>query len=239
VSKNVFEKWQGVFENRKTEKKQAEVQVDESSQLGPVSRRKMLQYLGIQAVIGASVVKGAVAAPKNFNPKHYNRGITPDQLPNTRAWLVTNPNACVGCRTCEIVCSLSHEGVCQPSLSRITTTYDPTGTLAKFAAMADVCRQCNMADCYLACAYDALVLDKETGARIIDPTNRRAVRLFLTMKGDNAIPILHRINHEWETITSSSLTKEEMAQLHNLIRRMAENSFLILQKDGDTGDAGE
>jgi Fe-S-cluster-containing hydrogenase component 2 len=170
VSKNVFEKWQGVFENRKTEKKQAEVPVDESSQLGPVSRRKMLQYLGIQAVIGASVVKGAVAAPKNFNPKHYNREITPDQLPNTRAWLVTNPNACVGCRTCEIVCSLSHEGICQPSLSRITTTFDPTGTLAKFAAMADVCRQCNMADCYLACAYDALVLDKETGARIIDPT---------------------------------------------------------------------
>jgi formate C-acetyltransferase len=40
VSKNVFEKWQGVFENRKTEKKQAEVQVDESSQLGLVSRRK-------------------------------------------------------------------------------------------------------------------------------------------------------------------------------------------------------
>ena len=34
--------------------------------------------------------------------------------------------------------------------------------------MADVCRQCNMADCYLACAYDALTLDKATGARIID-----------------------------------------------------------------------
>jgi len=169
VSKNVFEKWQGVFENRKTEKKQAEVQVDESSQLGPVSRRKMLQYLGIQAVIGASVVKGAVAAPKNFNPKHYNREITPDQLPNSQAWLATNPTLCVGCRTCEIVCSLSHDGQCQPSLSRITVQYDPTKTLAKFAAMADVCRQCNMADCYLACAYDALTLDKATGARIIDP----------------------------------------------------------------------
>ena len=98
MSNNVFEKRQGVFGNGKTENRQAEVPVDESSQLGPLSRRKMLQYLGIQAVIGASVVKGAVAAPKNFNPKHYNREITPDQLPNTRAWLVTNPNACVGCR---------------------------------------------------------------------------------------------------------------------------------------------
>jgi len=169
VSKKVREHWQNLLGSQKTESPQDDCQVGKTTGQGPMSRRKMLQLLGIQAVIGAGVVKGAVAAPKNFNPKHYNREITPDQLPNSQAWLATNPTLCVGCRTCEIVCSLSHDGQCQPSLSRITVQYDPTKTLAKFAAMADVCRQCNMADCYLACAYDALTLDKATGARIIDP----------------------------------------------------------------------
>jgi len=133
-----------------------------------MTRRRMLQILGVQAVAGAVAVN-ALAAPKNFNPKHYNREITPDQLPNTRAWLSANPAQCVGCRTCEIVCSLSHDGQCRPALSRINTVYDPTKTLAKLAVIANVCRQCNMADCYLACANDALVLDPKTGARIIDP----------------------------------------------------------------------
>lgn len=132
------------------------------------TRRKMLGFLGVQVVAGA-MAGAALAAPKNFNPKHYNRDITPDQLPNTRAWVVSDPTTCVGCRTCEIVCSLGHDGVCQPSLSRIRTTYDPQHSLAKLAVMPDVCRQCNMADCFLACEYEALVLDPKTGARIIDP----------------------------------------------------------------------
>ncbi|MGE4536261.1 MAG: 4Fe-4S dicluster domain-containing protein [Desulfovibrio sp.] len=137
-------------------------------QEGGISRRKLLKVLGLQVVAG-SVAVNVLAAPKNFNPKHYNRGITPDQLPNSKAWLTTNPTQCVGCRTCEIVCSLGHDGVCQPALSRIHTDYDPTKRLSKLVVMADVCRQCNMADCYLACGYDALTLDPKTGARVIDP----------------------------------------------------------------------
>ncbi len=134
-----------------------------------ISRRKMLGILGIQVAVGTVAVSNTFAAPKNFNPKHYNRNITPEQLPNARAWLTTDPTTCVGCRTCEIICSLSHDDVCRPALSRIRTNYDPTKSLSMLCAMPDTCRQCNMADCYLACEWDALVLDKETGARIIDP----------------------------------------------------------------------
>jgi Fe-S-cluster-containing dehydrogenase component len=136
---------------------------------GGISRRRMLGLLGVQIAAGALAVTEAVSAPKNFKPECFNRGITPDKLPNTRAWLVTDPTTCVGCRTCEIVCSLSHDDICQPSLSRIHTTYDPTGSLSKICVMPEACKQCNMADCYLACEYDALTLDKKTGARIIDP----------------------------------------------------------------------
>jgi Fe-S-cluster-containing hydrogenase components 1 len=134
-----------------------------------LSRRKMLGLMGIQVGAVAVAASNGFAAPKNFNPKHYNRGITPDELPNTKAWLVTDPTTCVGCRTCEIMCSLSHEGVCAPSLSRIKILEDPTNTLALYGFIPDICKQCNMADCYLACGYDALRLDKERGTRFIDP----------------------------------------------------------------------
>jgi MarR family transcriptional regulator, temperature-dependent positive regulator of motility len=72
--------------------------------------------------------------------------------------------------------------------------------------------------------------------RITDPGNRRAVRLFLTEKGGHAIPLLQGINREWEKIITSGLSKEETAALNCLMHRAAQNSFSILQKDGDPGD---
>jgi MarR family transcriptional regulator, temperature-dependent positive regulator of motility len=70
--------------------------------------------------------------------------------------------------------------------------------------------------------------------RITDPGNRRAVRLFLTVKGERAVPLLQAINREWEKYISAGLSKVELAALHSLMRRVAQNSFLILQKDGET-----
>lgn len=160
----------GLASTQEEGKTQELVKDNKSRQKGKgISRRKMLGFLGVQVVVGTLAVGTAVAAPKNFKPEHYNRHVTPDQLPDTRAWLVTDPTTCVGCRTCEIVCSLGHDGICQPSLSRINTTYDPLHSLTQLAVMPNVCRQCNMADCYLACEYDALTLDPKTGARIINP----------------------------------------------------------------------
>jgi Fe-S-cluster-containing hydrogenase component 2 len=36
-----------------------------------------------------------------------------------RMMIVVDPERCTGCRMCEMACSLYHEGVCSPSLSRI------------------------------------------------------------------------------------------------------------------------
>ena len=69
--------------------------------------------------------------------------------------------------------------------------------------------------------------------RITDPDNRRAVRLFLTERGEHAIPILHGINREWETIISNGLSKEERTTMHSLMKRVARESLAILQKNGD------
>ena len=68
--------------------------------------------------------------------------------------------------------------------------------------------------------------------RITDPGNRRAVRLFLTKKGELAVPLLRDINMEWETQISNGLSEMEITTLHNLMNRVAENGLVILKKNG-------
>lgn len=75
--------------------------------------------------------------------------------------------------------------------------------------------------------------------RITDPGNRRAVRLFLTEKGERAIPLLQRINREWEETISTGFTVDEIPVLHSLMHRVARNSFTILQRNGDAANARE
>lgn len=167
MTKKLTEKLKNAFSVESDDAEQEEILPGKGKK---ISRRTMLKFFGMQMAAGSLAVGTAMAAPKNFNPKHYNRGITPAELPDSKAWLTIDPTQCVGCRTCEIICSLTHDGECNPALSRIKTTYDPCKTLSMLAVMPDVCRQCNMADCYLACEYGALVIDKKTGARIIDPS---------------------------------------------------------------------
>jgi MarR family transcriptional regulator, temperature-dependent positive regulator of motility len=75
--------------------------------------------------------------------------------------------------------------------------------------------------------------------RITDPGNRRAVRLFLTEKGEDAVPHLHVINREWENLVSAGLSDGERTTLHHLMKRVARDSLAILQKTGETdNDSG-
>lgn len=76
--------------------------------------------------------------------------------------------------------------------------------------------------------------------RIIDPGNRRAVRLFLTEKGEHALPVLQGISREWENRIIAGFSSEDGAALQYLMRKAAENSFFILEKTwGDLCDGGE
>lgn len=73
--------------------------------------------------------------------------------------------------------------------------------------------------------------------RITDPGNRRAVRLFLTEKGEHAIPLLRAINREWETIISAGLSGDEKTALNGLLRHVAKNSYAIMLKGDDLNNA--
>jgi DNA-binding MarR family transcriptional regulator len=74
--------------------------------------------------------------------------------------------------------------------------------------------------------------------RITDPDNRRAVRLFLTEKGEQVAPMLRAINREWEELVCSGLSKSEREILTTLMRTVAENSHRNMQNTGEQPDAG-
>ncbi|MDD1693263.1 MAG: MarR family transcriptional regulator [Methanoregula sp.] len=72
--------------------------------------------------------------------------------------------------------------------------------------------------------------------RITDPQNRRAVRLFLTEKGEHAIPVLQEINREWETRVSYGLSPEEKSTVLRLMQTIARNSFETIRNSGVFSD---
>lgn len=75
--------------------------------------------------------------------------------------------------------------------------------------------------------------------RITDPGNRRAVRLFLTEKGEQALPALHAINLAWETLAFSGLTVQDKKNCRHLMRTIALNVFSYMDTSGGDTGAGE
>lgn len=73
--------------------------------------------------------------------------------------------------------------------------------------------------------------------RITDPDNRRAVRLFLTEKGERIAPVLRQINREWEEQVCSGLSKMERETLTILMRTVAQNSHKHIENMGERTDA--
>ncbi len=72
--------------------------------------------------------------------------------------LVVDADLCTGCRTCQIVCSLSHERKIDLDLSRIWVVFDRE--TAQFEP--HLCRLCDSPDCVAACPTEALRQDSRT-----------------------------------------------------------------------------
>ena len=86
-------------------------------------------------------------------------------LKPTEKLIVTDPDVCVGCITCQLICSLSHEGEFSPTLARLRMTKNPFEALY----VPEVCKHCTTPACYYACPVpDAMVTDRETGVVVID-----------------------------------------------------------------------
>ena len=74
------------------------------------------------------------------------------------------PDLCTGCQSCEMVCSLSHEGVSSPSFSRIQIKKWPEICVS----MPIVCQHCQDPPCMRICPTGARKRIAITGAVITD-----------------------------------------------------------------------
>ena len=133
---------------------------------GALSRRSFLAGAGIAVaggVLSAAATETAFADEAPAAAEASERIFDGQQLAIGR--VVHDSDVCSGCRTCEAVCTLYHEGVAGSELSRLKWDKDVMD-----ACITDIytCKQCAGAECMAVCPIGALHVDENTGARVID-----------------------------------------------------------------------
>ncbi len=78
--------------------------------------------------------------------------------------LVIDYERCTGCRICELVCSVKHEGVSNPARSRIKIV--KWETEGRYVPMS--CQQCESAPCQAVCPVTAISRDETLNRVMID-----------------------------------------------------------------------
>ena len=81
-----------------------------------------------------------------------------------RKILTIDSEKCTGCRNCELVCSVRHFGVSNPSLSRIQVVkWEHMGVYIPMS-----CQQCEDAPCLEVCPKDAIRRDDQLDSVAVD-----------------------------------------------------------------------
>ena len=130
-----------------------------SSETNKLSRRLFLKCTGtiIFAMGGSSYLLNGLKGGKGDSDMAVSDG-----------YLVVDVEKCQGCISCMLACSLVHEGVQNPSLSRIQILQDPFGKFPEDLSI-EQCRQCEAPECVEACPENALTANAEFGnVRMVD-----------------------------------------------------------------------
>jgi len=80
-----------------------------------------------------------------------------------KIWICRDYLRCTGCRRCEIACTLHHENKIWPEASRIRVFM-----LIPGVEIPHFCTQCTDYPCVESCPFDALSVDEETSAVLVD-----------------------------------------------------------------------
>ena len=141
-----------------------------------VSRRQFVTWAG--AAVVTSIMAGLAACKLAVKEEEQEVPTSKEEVPKEEApkeevqevlisgVIVHNPEKCVGCGVCGLMCSLYHEGEQGPALSRSEVVRDPFNYDFTF----NVCQQCRSPSCYFACPLKdtALCIDEVTGVRYIN-----------------------------------------------------------------------
>jgi anaerobic carbon-monoxide dehydrogenase iron sulfur subunit len=79
--------------------------------------------------------------------------------------IVIDPDYCTGCRICEMACSLSHVGQCNPERSRIRVLRDEEDGL--IVCTPTTCLQCEDPMCIRSCPTGATYKGGPAGAKLV------------------------------------------------------------------------
>ncbi|WP_067052470.1 MarR family winged helix-turn-helix transcriptional regulator [Methanofollis ethanolicus] len=66
-------------------------------------------------------------------------------------------------------------------------------------------------------------------SRTVDPDDRRAVRIFLTERGEEIVPEIIRINQEWEEEVCTGLSAEGRREIEVILLKIAQNSLKLAE----------
>jgi len=125
-----------------------------------VLRRDFLAGSGIAlaaGALGACIPESRAAALAPTAPAEVS-------YPASTGYLVYDSRLCLGCQSCMFSCSLTHEGVANPALSRIQIIRDaPSFTKYPYDIVMSVCRQCISPLCVQNCPVGACHVDTANG----------------------------------------------------------------------------
>jgi hydrogenase-4 component A len=133
-----------------------------------LSRREFVRQAGAGFIALAAVGAGAVNLFGISAPK---------ELPLSSGVVMPDPSLCIGCLTCEVICSQVHREQGLSDIPRIrifnneATVIDPVITEAygdRGHYHQSPCLMCPDAPCHHVCPADALPIEVNTNARIID-----------------------------------------------------------------------
>ncbi|HEY6203102.1 MAG TPA: hypothetical protein VI056_08655 [Candidatus Limnocylindria bacterium] len=132
-----------------------------------VSRRDLLRgaapivaFVALEALGGTAVASAATPRTAKF----------------AEAVVFPDPTLCIGCLTCEVICSQEHKRAGLSDVPRIRIFNDPQTKVDPLIQAAypdrgqfhqEPCLQCPTAECLYVCPVDALQVEPRTGARFI------------------------------------------------------------------------